>query len=353
MKVSAEAAAMKRSSILLAAALCAVQAAAAPVTEALQRPALMVKAPQRAVLLAAALAGERIVAVGERGVVALSDDRGATWRQAACPVSVTLTMVRFADARHGFAVGHGGVVLATEDGGRSWALRLDGRRLAELAKASARTPEANKEADRLAADGPDKPFLDLLLWDEKRLLAVGAYGIAFHSADGGRSWTPWMERLSNAKALHWYVARRVGDTLLLAGEQGLMARSDDGGESFRALGSPYKGSWFAGELKADGSVLLAGLRGNVWRSADGGASWAQLRSPVPATITAMAPAADGSLLLASQAGVVLRLQGEALVPLNREPVPMPAALLPLRDGTLLALGSAGAVPVTVAKETRQ
>ena len=333
--------------ILIAAVIAAAGTgfAQAQVGDALQRPALAVKAPQRAVLLAAAQAGPRIVAVGERGIVALSDDRGASWRQAPCPVSVTLTMVRFTDDKHGVAVGHGGTVLTTEDAGTTWRLRLDGRRLAELAKAAATTLAAQQQAERLLADGPDKPFLDVLQWDAKRLLAVGAYGLAFYSADGGESWAPWMDRLPNPKALHWYVARRAGDALLLAGEQGLLTRSDDGGRTFQAMTSPYKGSWFTGDIRADGQTVLAGLRGNVWRSVDGGARWTQLASPVPSTITAMAVDSSGGLLLASQAGVVLRLQGEALLPLKAPPVPMPSALLPLQGGPLLALGVAGVVVV--------
>jgi len=328
---------------VLAALALALPAAvsAAPVGDALQRPALAVQAPQRAVLLSAALAGTRIVAVGERGVIALSDDGGASWRQAPSPVSVTLTVVRFADARRGVAVGHGGSVLATDDGGASWTLRLDGRRAAQLVLAAAGTPEARREAERLVADGPDKPFLDVLVWDAQRLLVVGAYGLALYSGDGGNRWTPWSDRLPNPKALHWYVARRQGHVILLAGEQGLLARSDDDGQTFRALASPYKGSWFAADLDAHGGIVIAGLRGNVWRSADGGGAWHQVAAPEPASITAMARAADGALLLASQAGRLLRLQGDTLRPLAVPPVPLPAALLPLSDGTLLALGMAG------------
>jgi photosystem II stability/assembly factor-like uncharacterized protein len=327
--------------LLVAASVAAPLAQAAPVGDALQRPALMVKAPQRAVLIAAALAGERIVAVGERGIVALSDDRGASWRQAPCPVSITLTMVRFADARHGVAVGHGGTVLTSSDAGATWTVRLDGRRVAQLAKEAATNPEATKEAERLIADGPDKPFLDVLIWDEKRLLAVGAYGLAFHSIDGGATWKAWMARLPNPKALHWYVARRAGKTLLLAGEQGLVARSDDGGESFAAVSSPYKGSWFTGALQDDGSLLLAGLRGNVWRSANLGDTWTQVASPVPASITASAMGADGTLLMASQAGIVMALKGDTLVPVHPAPLPMPSALLALQGGTVLSFGVAG------------
>jgi photosystem II stability/assembly factor-like uncharacterized protein len=336
-----------RIAICVAAAIAAAGAgcAFAQVGDALQRPALSVKAPQRAVLLAAATAGQRLVAVGERGVVVLSDDRGATWRQAACPVSVSLTMVRFADERHGVAVGHGGTVLTTADAGASWVLRLDGRRLAILAKAAATTPQAQQDAERLVADGPDKPFMDVVVWDAQRMLAVGAYGLAFYTADGGQTWAPWMGRLPNPKALHWYVARRQGTTLLLAGEQGLLARSSDGGATFEALPSPYKGSWFAGELQANGHAVLAGLRGNAWRTGDAGNTWSQLVSPTQSTITAVADDGKGGLWFATQAGAVLRQQGDALVPLNAAPVPMPSALLPQREGSLLALGVAGVVPV--------
>ncbi|WP_158290146.1 YCF48-related protein [Ramlibacter sp. WS9] len=334
-----------RWTLFLAAALAAgaPSFAATPVADALQRPALAVSAPQRAVLLAGAQAGARVIAVGERGIVALSDDSGKTWRQAPCPVSVTLTMVRFADDRNGVAVGHGGTVLTTADGGASWSVRLDGRRAAQLAKEAATTPAAQRDAERLVADGPDKPFLDVLVWDAKRFLVVGAYGLVFHTADGGATWTPWMARLPNPKSRHWYVARRSGNALWLAGEQGLVTRSTDGGETFQPVASPYQGSWFAGALQPDGGVLLAGLRGNVWRTADA-VNWTQIPSPVPASITAVATAEDGRLLLASQAGLVLVLQGDRLVPLGSVSVPNPAGLLQLQGGALLSVGINGVLP---------
>lgn len=330
--------------VLVVALAAPALAGAAPVGDALQRPALSVRQPERTVLLSIARAGERLVAVGERGIVAISDDAGGHWRQATCPVSVTLTMVRFADAKNGVAVGHGGAVLTTADAGDSWQLRLDGRRVGQIAHQSASTPEAQKEAERLVADGPDKPFLDVVVWDARRMLAVGAYGLAFHTVDGGATWTPWMSRVPNPKALHWYVARRQGDVLLLAGEQGQIVRSDDGGASFRPLTSPYKGSWFAGELQSDGRLLLAGLRGNVWRSADGGANWQTIANPIPASITAIT-ASGADWLLASQSGAVLRLRGDALAPMAVAPLAMPAALLTMREGGVIAAGVAGIQPV--------
>ena len=212
------------------AALAAGTGIAAPVGDALKRPALSVKQPERAVLMAATQAGSRLVAVGERGIIVTSDDGGGTWRQAPCPVSVTLTAVRFADARIGVAVGHGGVVLTTADAGASWALKLDGQQLAKLAVEAARTSgDATrlKDAERLVSEGADKPFLDVAVLDPSRYLAVGAYGIAFATEDAGRTWAPLMSRIENPRSQHLYVVRVQGESIMLAGEQGLVTRSTD------------------------------------------------------------------------------------------------------------------------------
>ncbi len=327
----------------LAAALAANACAAAPVGDALDRPAGAVRRPQAAVLRGATQAGSRIVAVGERGIVALSDDGGATWSQAGSPVSVTLTAVRFADALHGYAIGHGGVVLATIDGGMHWVRVLDGRRIAQVAVQAAQASGDAlrlKEARRLEADGPDKPLLDLQVRDARHAVVVGAYGLALATEDGGASWTPWMDRLDNPKALHLYALRRDGDTLLVAGEQGLAMLSTDAGRSFRRLAVPYAGSFFTAELSGS-DLLLAGLRGNVWHSGDGGATWRQVAVPVPASITASTRDANGRLLLAGQAGLVMALHDDTAVPLSGEPLPPLNALLPLGPKGLLALSVQG------------
>jgi photosystem II stability/assembly factor-like uncharacterized protein len=154
-----------------------------------------------------------------------------------------------------------------------------------------------------------------------------------------------MPRLDNPKALHLHAVRRAGDTLLIAGEQGLLLRSDDAGRSFRRLASPYKGSWFTAELPNPRELVVAGLRGNAWRSTDGGATWSQFSAPTPASFVTSAIANDGSLLLANQAGFVMRAQGAQLVPVNTRPVPLPSGLVFAAGERLVAVGAAGAMPV--------
>lgn len=327
------------------AALCSVTAAAhaAAVGDALTRPALISRHAASSVLLGAAQAGPRLVAVGERGIVILSDDGGRQWRQVAVPVSVTLTAVRFTDAQHGIAVGHGGVVLTSVDGGESWTSKLDGKRAAQLAHEAAVASGDTvriREAQRLLNDGPDKPFLDVFLAG-KRAFVVGAYGVAFASEDGGTTWQAWMDRLPNPRGLHLYSVRQQGDNLLIAGEQGLALLSGDAGKTFRVLDLPYKGSLFTAELMGPSEIVLAGLRGSAWHSGDAGASWTQIAMPAPVSITDSTRLKDGSVLLASQDGQLLVLRQGAVTPINsagRWPL---SGLVPLSDGAVLTVGEQG------------
>lgn len=333
------------SCLLLVCALGDV-ALAAPVADALERPALMVRDAAHSALMAAAQCGNRLVAVGERGIVVTSDDAGAQWRQSRTPVSVTLTAVRCPTAQSVFAIGHGGTVLSSSDGGATWSRRLDGRRAARLALEDARAsgdPTAQQEAQRLVEDGPDKPFLDLHFFDERRGVVVGAYGLAFATQDGGQTWRPWMRRLPNPKGGHLYSLRVRGDQLLIAGEQGLVLQSVDGGQEFHRLEVPYQGSFFTAELPSDQEIVLAGLRGNVWRSTDRGRSWSQLSTSTPASITASTLAGDGQILLATQAGALLKVSGASVVALPMPPMPPLNALQRLRSGGLLALTNLGAI----------
>lgn len=326
------------------AAACAAQGAAL-VPPALERPALAVRAPDRVVLLAGAAAGTRLVAVGEHGVVALSDDQGARWRQArAVPTSVTLTAVAFADARQGWAVGHAGMILRTQDGGETWTRQADGRNLAQAAVAAASKPGAPAQrasAQRLLDEGPDKPLLDLHFLDAQRGFAVGAYGLFFETDDGGTTWRSAMERLDNPKGLHLYAIRSDGDTLYIAGEQGLLLRSDDRGASFRRLASPYAGSWFTLAVPRPGAVIAAGLRGNAFASFDRGVGWTKMEGGASASIVSAVPGANGDVVLANQAGQLLAGRGATLQPLQVPPLPPAAGILPLAGGGLLVLGFNG------------
>lgn len=279
---------------------------------ALKHPAVLSSTSLSAAMLAVTRVGSRLVAVGERGVILLSDDNGGSWRQARTPVRASLTAVQFVDDQVGWAVGHLGVILHTRDGGLTWTRQLDGIQAAALfaQAAEAVTPPALVEPARayarlLTQDGPDKPFLALRFSDAKNGIVVGAYNLALVTRDGGSSWQPLSQNLPNPRSLHLYGISRIDNTIVIVGEQGLILRSDDGGHSFSALPSPYKGSWFGVMSARDGAWVVYGLRGSAYRSTDRGGSWEKAQTGVPASLTGGLLLRDGSLLLVAQTGDLL------------------------------------------------
>lgn len=320
----------------------AAQATPGPTLPAvLGQPALISPKAQGAAMLAVTRAGDRLVAVGERGIVLLSDDHGQQWRQAQVPVQGTLTCVCFASARLGWAAGHAGVILNTTDGGEHWQRQFDGLAAAQaqLAAAQASGQEgALKDARQAVAEGADKPFFDLEFLDERRGFAVGAYNMLFSTDDGGRHWQSQGLRLPNPGKLHLYGLRALGTTLVVVGEQGLVLRGEaSGSQAFEAVPPPYKGSFFGLLRTADNSVVAYGLRGSAYQSLDGGRHWQRLNSGLNTSLGAGVALGADRFMVGSQAGE-LRLGHGPEAELRTAPgEPLPLTGLALAaDGSLVA-----------------
>jgi photosystem II stability/assembly factor-like uncharacterized protein len=293
------------SSVLLLLPASAAWSAPAEMPLELTHEAILSSKASAQVMLAVANAGARLVAVGERGIVLLSDDAGKTWQQVKTPAQVSLTAVQFVNANCGWAVGHSGLVLHSADGGKTWSKQLDGMQAAQSMLRAATTPEAQKAAQQMVEDGADKPFLNLYFEDESTGYIVGAYNLIFKTTDGGKSWQPWQAHVNNPKGLHLYGLRRAGDGLFLVGEQGVLFRSVDHGATFEPLNSPYKGSYFGLVSAPSGEIVVYGLRGTAYWSGDQGASWEKIDTGVQVALTAGIVLEDGSLALLSQGGDVL------------------------------------------------
>jgi photosystem II stability/assembly factor-like uncharacterized protein len=270
----------------LALLMASTSAAAAPEAPLLKlAPAEQRAAAAASAMLAAARAGKRLVAVGERGTVLLSDDDGRSFRQSrGVPVATTLTGISFADEQVGWAVGHGGVVLRTDNAGETWQLQRS-----DLAR--------------------DQPLLAVLALDAQRAVAVGLWSLALHTRDGGRSWEssplpPSSKGSQTDLNLFGVFAGRQGE-LYVNAEQGRVLRSSDGGVTWNMLDTGYRGSLWAGLALKDGSLLVGGLRGTLMKSRDGGATWSTLPSAARSSITGLAQAADGRIVASALDGVVL------------------------------------------------
>lgn len=233
-------------------------------------------------ILAAAKAGGRTVAVGDHGVILLSDD-GVHFRQAAqVPTRALLTTVQFVDARRGFAAGHDGVVLGTQDGGENWTLLRS-------------TP------------GVEQPVMSLYFDSVEHGVAVGLFGWAIETHDGGHSWSDLRVGSgddSDRHLFHLFVSPK--GTWLIAAEAGTVYRSVDSGKSWQALATGDEGSLWHGLALADGMLLVCGMRGHLYRSTDDGKTWQAVTSGTTQSLTSMAQMPDGTVIVVGMNGTVLR-----------------------------------------------
>ena len=276
----------------------------------LNRPALQIKRATEAALMDVARAGSRLIAVGEHGIVLLSDDDGQRWRQVPVPVSVSLTGVSFATNSNVWAVGHSGVVLNSENGGETWTLRLEGTQVAKIAVETARAEggtEVMKKgrlltAQQLEMDGPDKPFFGIHFDDPERGFIVGAYGLILYTTNGGKSWLPWMNHVDNPKSLTIYAIRKIKGIHYLAGEQGLFCRTHNESVEFECMSTPFEGSYFALSAGPQDEVIVAGLLGNAFATADKGDNWKKLKFANGSSIAAISILGDKRIVFGSQRG---------------------------------------------------
>ena len=269
----------------------------------LDTPALEARLADQASLLDLALTGDRLVAVGEHGIILARDLTDKVWQQQMAPVGVTLTAVAFNSIGVGLAVGHGGVILRSDDNGESWTRVADGRGLfrqvidAARARYDALAAEIEvlvgaddatlsrleddlfemafrrETAEQSLQYGPSWPLLDVVFTDEDTVWSVGAFGMLFRSGNRGRSWELASDRIDNFDDLHLNALLQTGaGSLLIAGEAGVLIRSTDGGETFERFDS-YDGLSIFGLAEAEGFIVAYGFGNTVQVSRDDGVNW--------------------------------------------------------------------------------
>ena len=300
----------------------------------------------QSLLLDGQVLGGRVVVVGERGHILVSEDDGRSWMQQRVPTRSTLTSVVFVDDNRGWAAGHDAVILGTSDGGFTWEL--------------------------LYSDPDDeRPILDLWFHDELRGYAVGAYGLFLGTTDGGRSWTnipfvpailagddtaPWGEEEPEAFEEVDFHLNQISATptgrLYIAAETGHLYRSDDGARSWVGLPTPYEGSFYGSLPLGRSDLILYGLRGHLFHSSDAGITWRELAADSFGTLNDGVVLRDGRIVVAGLAGSLLVSgdRGQSFRSLPRPDRLGIARILEMSDGTLLLVGEQGVRRVVLAVE---
>lgn len=262
--------------------------------------------------------GERLIAVGPRGLILVSTDAAVTWKQVASPVATDLVSVKFQDASTAWAVGHDAVALRTLDGGLTWQKVLDGRTVLTLLRETytTRVKAGDKAADALLVEidrsmaqsaTPDalpSPFLDVWFANASEGYLVGAFGLVLRTLDGGKQWEPIVDQLDNDRRFHLYAMTGNETQRFIAGEQGLLLQFDASSKRFVKLETPYNGTFFGIDLQGP-RLLVYGLRGNAYVRPSANEAWIKVETGIEANIVSAVNLPDDQLALISQSGQLL------------------------------------------------
>ena len=306
----------------LAALLPLASLQAAPLEAA---PATPSSNATQATMLDAAWAEGRIVAVGDHGMVLLSDDQGASFRQARLvPLASPLTGVSFADGKQGWAVGHWGAILASKDGGDTWQIQ------------------------RLSSE-EDRPLFAVHFFNARQGVAVGLWSLVLTTDDGGKTWTEQtLEAPSGSSRADLNLMGLFADShggIYATAEHGQVLRSEDQGKSWRYLDTGYEGTLWSGAVLADGSLLVGGQRGTLLHGSADGKDFRRLPLASKSSVTSVAVSGprvlvvglDGLMVQSSDGGQSFQEQKSA------DGISLTAALLNGNDAPVL-FSRRGVVP---------
>ncbi|MEI6858197.1 MAG: YCF48-related protein [Shewanella sp.] len=283
------------------------------------------------IILDIATHGNTVLAVGERGHVFIFDEQASPqWLQVPSPTSAHLTKAFLVTPQLGWAVGHDATIIHTQDGGKTWQLQMESKEI-------------------------EKPLLDIHFFDELNGIAIGAYGLFYRTLDAGIHWQSEyhqellfeedVDYLAELKAEDetLYLSERstllphfnrvistINDQLVMVGELGLVAVSNDQGRQWQKLDFIYEGSMF-NAIYVKNTLFVMGLRGHVFKTDASLINWTEISLPVTSTINGVMLKKDGNLRLVGNAGAVIDVtlegksqlieqhQGENLVSIARDP----------------------------------
>jgi photosystem II stability/assembly factor-like uncharacterized protein len=266
------------------------------------------------VLLGIARAGDRLVAVGDRGHVLLSDDDGKTWRAGKSGTDSLLTAVTFSSKAEGWAVGQDETVLHSDDGGLNWSTQHF-------------TPNADQNLFSVAVLGP------------AHVLASGAYNLILETADG-KDWKDGkLPDVDDDYHLNCAIGR--GDDVLLTGESGHAFLRHAG--AWAKMPVPYEGSQFGCLVGADGSFYSFGLRGSLFKAPPGATAWSRINTGGAESLFGGMMLPDGAVALVGGNGVFIVVDPATskVTHMRSGTTAALSAVIQAKDGTFVIVGDDG------------
>ena len=232
-------------------------------------------------------------AVGTGGTVLSTVDGGSSWKSAAISKD-TLTQVRFATPNNGWTVSIGQVHY-TGSGGASWNLQHQAR----------------------GAGKTSPGILDLHFANTTHGWAVGGKGTVLKTENGGGRW----ENQGYLSDKHLWGVYFVDPTHgWIVGEEGEILHTADGGSRWVQQRSNTEQHLFAVHFANLTHGWIVGTNGLILHTADGGKMWVRQRTPVNQTLRDIAFRDEKRGWAVGEKGLILHTTDGGIT-WNRYPTP--------------------------------
>ncbi len=255
--------------------------------------------PTKLSLLGVAISGQRVIAVGQMGVV-LTKSGDGEWQLVESGTQERLFSVDVNAQGNALTVGAFGALLRSSDGGKSWA-----------AAAPQWQGVFDDSAGRLG-DFFEPSLYAVQIDDENRAWIAGELGLVANSSDGGASWQighAGTSRMDGVDPTLFGLTVRADGIGFAVGQEGYVLKTEDGGASWSVIPRPTHANLLSVSSGTDGVLVATGMRDMVF-SRDDGKSWERISGADIATgwySGAARPRGVGQPLIVGNAGRILRL----------------------------------------------
>lgn len=227
-------------------------------------------------------------AAGHYGTLLQTNNGGLSWLRRPLGHPDLLRRVRFLDSRTGWTVSHRGKILFTEDGGSNWVVQHD---------------------------MPGVYLRDIWMADRDHGWAVGHAKTILRTTDGGHSWSAqtYAHQTQDRPRLNG-VAAYDGNHAIVVGEFGTIVETRDGGATWKQLPSPVEATYTAVAVSRDRAIAV-GIGGAIVSIPRNGGAPTIMSAPAPLTLLDVALDGNGDGFAAGT-GIIYRIAGEGVTPVK-------------------------------------
>ena len=266
-------------------------------------------------------------AISEKNIYS-SEDGGARWTRQLRSEN-RLTAIAFADEKNGLAVGEGGTIYRTEEGG------VPSEEKGQLCAGSI------CEDDELSTwepveSGTNSALTDITFLDSSHLWIAGENGLVLRSTDGGVTFET-LDTEVDATLLS--VSFTSADNGVVVGEGGTILVTADGGRSWQQSDGGTSSRLNAVDFASDAAVWAVGDGGTALQSLDGGVTWVSRKIDTSLKSALRAVSFDGSV------GFVVGAEGTVQTTSDGGASWTRQEILEAREGTITGEGSPTARPL--------